>query len=242
MKAPRIDQLALLDLAALDSKIGQLRRENHHHPLRTELATVVNQIAATGREIAAAEEKVAQANMEVEQADAATEKLTTVIRDKESKLAAGVGMDSRQLLALQKEIDDARARLEQAEERDFAALEAAESCERELDGARAHLNALNTQMLETRSTLEAEIEILARDIEDLVATRERLIEPLDRDLVALYDRSRARGGFGVIGMSPNGTTTGGLQISPVEAASIRGGDPDDVHISDDYDAIIVLTN
>lgn len=242
MKAPRTDQLALLDLAILDSKIGKLRREDHNHPLRAELTAIVNQIAATGREIAVAEEKLTQANTEVEQAGAATEKLSAVIHEKEDKLAAGSGMDSRQLLALQKEIGDARARLEQAEERDFAALEAAEACERELEAARVHLNMLNTQMLETRSTLEAEIEGLERDVADLVATRERLVEPLDHDLVALYDRSRARGGFGVIGMFPNGMTTGGLQISPVEAASIKGGDPDDVHISDDYDAIIVLTN
>ncbi|MDP9800200.1 putative nucleic acid-binding Zn-ribbon protein [Arcanobacterium wilhelmae] len=242
MKAPRTDQLALLDVAALDSQINKLRREDSAHPLRTELAATVNQIASTGREIAQHEATLAAANTEVEEAGAATAKVSAVIHDKEAKLTSGAGMDSRQLLALQKEIDDARVRLAAAEERDFAALEAVDAAEAALAGARARLEVLNTQMVEQRSQLEADVEVITRDVEDLLTKRAALVAPLDGELVALYERSRSRGGFGVIAMYPNGTTSGGIEISPIEAASIKGGDPENVHISDDYDAIVVLAN
>lgn len=102
--APRADQLQLLDVAQLDAQIKRLRKDDESHPLRAEIGKLMNLVAAKSREIAQTEQDLATAEKNLRAASAKTADLADVIAEKEQRLQAGVGMDSRQLLTLQSEI------------------------------------------------------------------------------------------------------------------------------------------
>ncbi|SDU81464.1 zinc ribbon domain-containing protein [Arcanobacterium phocae] len=237
--APRADQLSLLDVVTLDSQLTRLRREDSQHPLRSEISELMNMIAAVGREILDVEHNTIQIQQALEEASARSEELRVVVVDKESRLNAGIGMDSRQLLTLQSEIDTNRQQLAQREETEFDYLQQLEDAENTRADALGRREFLNKSLVEKRSQLEEEVVLIQRDITDLELRRDSIYRPLANELKQAYERAQHSGGLTVIALRPDGTTSGGVALSPIEIAQIRQAEPDQFHISEDYDCIII---
>ncbi|MDY5139508.1 hypothetical protein R6H00_10045, partial [Actinotignum timonense] len=91
MKAPRADQLILLQVADLDAQLNRLERENTQHPLRASLGKLLNAIAARGREKTAAETQLEQARADLASVEKASADLARQVADKEEKYNAGTG-------------------------------------------------------------------------------------------------------------------------------------------------------
>lgn len=240
--APRADQLALLKVADYDSAIARLRRDDVRHPLREEVGELMNLIAAQSRDITATEDEIAVAEAELEVASKKTADLASTVTEKEARLNAGTGMDSRQLLTLQSEIETQRQILDGLTEEEFTVLERLESAQEKLATLTEGKRVLNESMVVKRSELEDAITEITADISILQSERDAIYGPLDANLKDEYDRAVKRGGLTVIKLFPNGTTSGGVELSPIEINQIKNGDPERIHISEDYGAIVVLTD
>ncbi|QJC21652.1 zinc ribbon domain-containing protein [Arcanobacterium buesumense] len=238
-QAPRSDQLALLDIVELDAQLTRLRRADETHPLRAQIGQLMNTIAALGRDIMETESSLSHIQEALDEASSATEKFRAVVVDKETRLNAGVGMDSRQLLTLQSEIETNHNQLAELEQAEYAELEKLDNAEERIADAQAQQKILNAQLVENRAQLEDDIAVIARDIHDLQLRRESLYRPINDALKHAYERAQETGGLTVIALRPDGTTSGGVGLSPIDVAQIRQAEPDHFHISEDYDCIII---
>ncbi|MDN6487713.1 zinc ribbon domain-containing protein [Ancrocorticia populi] len=237
--APAADQLKLLEVAEFDSQIARLERDNVKHPLREKLAALMNAIAARGREKDSAVAAVGAAEKALEEAEAVCQGFQAQISDKEAKLNSGEGLTSRDLVALQDEIAGLRALLADASDKEFETLDNLEQCNDRVEKIDAQARELHDELLKDRSELEDAVGEIQGQQEDLRAQRATIFDPLHEDLKRIYQHSRESGGYAVLAMHANGATDGGIHLSPVEVAQIRGLDPDQIYLSEDYDAIIV---
>ncbi|MDO5025617.1 MAG: hypothetical protein Q4E03_03760 [Trueperella sp.] len=238
--APRTDQLQLLEVAQLDAQLSRLRRDDERHPLRTEIGELMNLVAAKSRDISQTEQDLATAEKALRSASAKTADMAAAISEKEHRLQSGTGMDSRQLLTLQSEIATQREMLDELTEAEFAALEKTEALETQLAELGAQRDVLNERIVTGRSELEDASAQIQGEIAQLQTERAALYLPLAESLRREYERAQASGGLAVIAVHPNGETSGGMQLSPIEVAAIKNADPDQINISDEYNCIVVL--
>lgn len=238
-QAPREDQLVLLEVAELDGAINRLRADDAKHPLRSDVAELMNMIASKGREITATEEELATAESALESATKESEKIVADIEPRQERLDSGEGVGPRELLSLQSEVDKLREILSDVSDREFEQLERVEELQTALEEKRNERTVLNEKLVEGRAELEREVEDISAQIADITAERDKLYGPLHEDLQAAYERAVKRGGLTVIKMYPDGSTSGGVEFSPIEVAQIKNGDPDRIHISEDYGCIVV---
>ena len=239
MKAPRADQLILLQVADLDAQLNRLERENTQHPLRASLGKLLNAIAARGREKTAAETQLEQARAELASVEKTSADLARQVADKEEKYNAGTGLTSRDLLVLEDEMAALRTTLEETSEKEFAALEAVEGGEERVRELGAAIDSLQEKVLAQRSELEDVVADITASQEKIRAQREELYAPLAASLKKVYEHSVATGGYAVMTMTPNGATGAGITLSPVEVAQIKATPEDEIYLSEDYDCIIV---
>ena len=239
-QAPRADQLKMIEVARLDAQIAKLQRSDVKHPLRSELGELMNLIAAKAREIQGNKEALAQVGAELDRLAGESEAAGAAIREKQARLRAGTGMDSRMLLALQSEIATQQQRFEEIADLEYAALEQQEALEAEGESLAAERAALNDQMLRRRVELENAVTDIQGDIAAVRKQREELYAPLAQPLKQAYEKARSRGGLAIIGVHPNGSSTGGVQVSPIEVNQLKKADPNTIWLSEDYDCIVVL--
>ena len=237
--APAADQLQLLKVAQLDAAIARLEREDEKHPLREELAAIVNAAAAKDRDKKAAEGEVTAAAAALEEAEARAASLVEQIAAKDAQLASGEGMDSRMLLAMQDEINGLRAMLAEANDAEFAALSALEEAEGSVEKIAGEIAGLKEQMLARKAELEDAVAEISAEKNRLLEDRSALFMPLAPALKELYEQLRARGGYTVLAMKPNGSTDAGIQLSPVEVDAIRNAAEDEICVAEEYGCIVV---
>lgn len=237
--APREDQLVLLDVAELDRAIKRLRAEDAKHPLRAEIAELMNLIAAKGREITQTRDDLARAREELEKTSVESQKIVADIEPRQERLDSGVGVGPRELLSLQSEVDKLREMLDSVTEREFIELETVEGLEGDIATLESEREVLTGKLVDRRAELEADVENLTAQIEEITGERDALYRPLHEDLQSAYERALGRGGLTVIKMYPDGSTSGGVAFSPIEVAQIKNAEPDKIHISEDYGCIVV---
>lgn len=237
--APVSDQRALLEVAKIDKSIARLEHDNLKHPLRQKLGATMNLLAAQGRTLDSAEAIVEDCKDSLLAAEKRSADIQKNIENKEAQLSSGAGLTSRDLLALQEEIGGLRGLLEEASEKEFSALEALEVAESKVAGVHREIASLKEALLQGKAELEDQVSAIIAEQESLRAQREAVVTSLDKDLVRIYERARARGGYSVISMKSNGVTDAGISISPVEVAEIKALPEDDIYLSEDYDCIVV---
>ena len=239
-RAPREQQLILLEVARVDSAIARLKRDDVKHPLREKLGEIANAVASNARDLSSIEAQISQAQLRGDALNAESSQLAKDIQRKDDILQAGTGMDSRELLTLQREIAGQRAKLDVLSEEEFTILEELEELESQRAAAGAHRDELNSALIETRGELEDAVADIQAEITKLTAERDALFGSVNEFLQRSYQRASAAGGYAVLGLHPNGTSTGGVELAPEEVRQIKKAEPDAVWISDDYDCIVVL--
>ncbi len=237
--APAADQFTLLDVAELDSQIARLERSNVKHPLREKLGTIMNAAAARARDKDAAEEAVKHAEAHLAACETKCMALQDQISEKDAKLNAGTGLTSRDLLVLQQEIDGLREMLSASSDLEFAALEGVEVAQDKVASLGSTIGLLKDDMLAKRGELEDAVAQIQAEQQVLRVQRDALYEPLAEDLKRIYQHSRESGGYAIVALHPNGTTSAGIHLSPVEVSQIRALPEDEIYLSEDYDAIVV---
>lgn len=237
--APASDQQQLLKVAELDSAVARLEREDARHPLRDELAAIMNAAAAKDREKRAAQARVPEAQKALAEAESHSASLAEQIAQKDAQLASGEGMDSRMLMAMQEEIAGLRTLMDAASEAEFEALEAVEAAEGRVEAIAREIAALKDQMLARKAELEDAVADIAARRKAVLDERAELFEPLAAELKRIYEELRARGGYTVLAMKPNGSTDAGIQLSPMEADAIRNAPEDEICIAEEYGCIVV---
>jgi predicted nucleic acid-binding Zn-ribbon protein len=227
MKAEVVQQRSLLELAELDAELSRIEHRAKNLPAQQQL----EEAQAAHRE---ANDRLATVQIAIEDLDGQVSKFEAeidAVRQREdrdrSMLSAGT-VDARQLTELQHELETLERRQSSLEDSLLEVMERRE----ELHGQQAaelaaidELQAKLTQAQRACDDARTEIDQLRHQS---VSRRDELVAELDADLVALYERQRARGGAGAGRLLGRRCGACRIEIDKGELARISAAADDEV--------------
>lgn len=237
MKASPAQQQRLLDLQDLDTAIARLRRRRDQLPERAELAGLQGELTAAKeafmavqRELDTQNAEIARFESDVETVRARRERDTQLLSASTSPKEAQALQDELDTLARrQRELEDRELELMAANEDTQAAFDAATQVLAAVDGKRS---ALTTAIDDAERAIDAELASTAED-------RAGLAAEVQRDLLDLYESTRARGGVGAARLRGNVSEGSNMALAPAELTDIRAAAPDEVVFCPQSGAILV---
>ena len=237
MKASPRQQLLLLDLQELDTLAARLRRRRESLPERAEHSELDEHHArardtfmAVQREHDTHQAELARIESDVQLV------LDRQTRDRE---LLTTNVSSKEAQALQQELETLAERQTLLEDRQLEMMEQLEETAQKLALARTALDEVEGQRagLQGRiSQAEGEIdEALTRNASD----RELLAAEVQRDVLELYESTRARTGIGAARLRGNVSEGSNMTIDQGELQTIRAAAPDEIVFCPDSGAILV---
>ncbi len=242
MRAEPEAQLLLLDLQALDTRLGQLAHRRAGVPQIAQLAQIAVRAAELrDREIAI---RTSASDLEREQAraDADVAQVRARLARDRAMLDAGSVASARQLEDLQREIESLGRRVTTLEDAELEVMEKLEDAQ-----SRAAAVAEESAVLaRTRTAAEQERDAAFADVDAEVSRveveRTRIVQQVPMDLLALYDRIRASaGGVGAAALHRGRCQGCQLTLPPGDLAQIRAAAPDAVVRCEECRRILVRT-
>jgi len=195
MKAEIVQQRSLLELAELDAGLSRIDHRAKNLPAQQQL----EEAQSTHGE---ANDRLAAVQIALEDLDGQVAKFESEIdavrqrEDRDRSLLAAGTVDAKQLTELQHELETLERRQSSLEDSQLEVMERREELQSQQAGELAEIDELQTKLAEAqRACDEARNEINQLRHQSL-SRRDELVSELDADLVALYERQRARGGAG----------------------------------------------
>jgi predicted nucleic acid-binding Zn-ribbon protein len=240
LNAEHADQLRLLDVQALDSRIDQLAHRRRTLP---QLAAIDQVVAGTTQVrdlLVAAETEQSDIEREVAKAETDVEAVRArAVRDRERMDAGQVG-SAKELEALQHELGSLAKRQSDLEEVELEAMERLESVQSRLAELRERAEALAAQLEVLEQQRDGAFTDIDKDTAYLAGERAKIGEGLPGDLVALYEKLRAgNGGVGAAALQGARCMGCRLELTPTELGRIRNASPDEVQRCEECRRILV---
>jgi len=240
LKASPDDQALLLELQALDTKLQQLGHRAANLPeLATiaGLATVRDGLRTTVAEATGAYED-AELELKRTEADVAVVE-ARVARDKERMQSSASVKD---VAAFEQELAALAKRQSDLEDIELAVMESLDEKTKALSDARAQLEAVDAKIAEASAARDIALGALDGDKAAAVAERDALAARIPDDLLALYEKQRARYGVGASHLGGGVSSASGVALNSSDMNVVRAAAPDDVLLCPDSNAILVRTN
>ncbi len=240
LKASPDDQALLLDLQALDTKLAQL---NHRAKSLPELATLVELSAhATALRLTASEQQGAVDNVALELSRLESDVKVVearIARDSERLQASSSVKD---VAALDQELLALRKRLGDLEEIELTVMERLEEVQSVLAHTTTELDDARAKVAEVEASRDAALDVIAAERTTAAAGRRTIEGKVPADLLALYEKQRARYGTGASLLRGGVSLASGVKLLENEMQSIRSSAPDDVIMCPSSEAILVRTD
>ncbi|MCC3293110.1 C4-type zinc ribbon domain-containing protein [Arthrobacter sp. zg-Y411] len=240
-KASPAEQLRLLDLQALDSRIKALRNQARTISNNPEIASLADAVAAAESARVSAGTEVADVERELARADADVASVVArMTRDQQHLDSGKVG--SKELTALQAEIVSLQRRRSDLEDVELEVMERLETARTRQSEAAAELETLHGQRRELEEKRDAELSVIGAEQADTEARREELASSFDPALLAAYEKTLSKHGIGAARLF-HGTSEGsGMQLSPGDLADIRKAADDEIVYCPDSGCILVRSD
>jgi predicted nucleic acid-binding Zn-ribbon protein len=230
----------LLALQEHDTATDRLQHRKQTLPERAELAALEARLAAVEARMAEAagrRDQVGRRQAELERELAASEARIVQI---EKRMYSGEVSAMRDLQAMAAEVESLRGRVSSLEDLALAAMDEREPLDAEVDGLGVERNELASQAEAMRRAIaEAEAALDAEILEEQ-RRRQALAARLPADLLATYDRLRARfGGVGVARLEHGSCMGCHLRLPAVELERLKRLPPDALVFCDQCGRILV---
>jgi hypothetical protein len=241
VKADPNAQQRLLDLQGIDTTLSQLAHRRDTLPELAELDRLAREQSATADEQTRAQlelddldRDIARLERDVDQVRARKEKDST-------RLASGRG-PSRELEALQHELESLHRRQTELEDAELELMERREQAQTVMGEVTGRLTTARQQHAEVEARRDAVLAEIAAQETAQTEARKPLVGQLPADLVALYERIRDdSGGLGAALLRSGRCGGCRLDLSATERARIKAAPPDEVVRCDECRRIMVRT-
>jgi hypothetical protein len=240
LKASPEDQALLLELQALDTKLQQLGHRATSLPeiaTIAGLATVRDELRTTVGEANGAWED-AQLELKRTEADVAVVE-ARVARDKERMQSSASVKD---VAAFEQELAALAKRQSDLEDIELAVMETVDEKAKALSDARAQLDAVEAKIAEASAARDAALGGLDGEKAAAAADRDEVAAKVPAELLALYEKQRARYGVGASLLRGGVSSASGVALNSSDMTTVRSAAPDDVLLCPDSNAILVRTN
>ncbi|MCK0114109.1 C4-type zinc ribbon domain-containing protein [Ornithinimicrobium sp. F0845] len=240
MKADPTQQQRLLDLQALDTRLGQLDHQLRGLPEHAELETLTARAADLDAEVV----RTTTARGDVQRELAKAEQDVQLVRDRaardQQRLDAGLG-SAKDLQAIQHELESLARRQTTLEDEELEVMERAEALDAEVAKAEADRDALAAQIAEVTASRDTKAQALQADRAEVAAGRDAIVADISDELVALYDKIRAQSGTGAAPLQQRRCGGCQLELNQVDLGRIRSAEADEVLRCEECRRILVRT-
>ncbi len=191
----------------------------------------LEEVQATHRE---ANDRLAALQIALEDLDEQVAKFETEIdavrqrEDRDRSLLDAGAADAKQLTELQHELETLERRQSRLEDSLLEVMERREELQSEQAGELAKIDELQNELAEAQQACDAARAELDQLRHQSLSRRDELVAGLDADLVALYERQRARGGAGAGLLQGRRCGACRIEIDRGELARISAAAEDDV--------------
>nr|WP_255633451.1 C4-type zinc ribbon domain-containing protein [Demequina sp. TTPB684] len=230
----------MLTVQDLDTKVDQARHRLASLPVRQELAELTARLASLEESRVEAATAVTDVRREVTKAedDVATVR-ARADRDNQ-RMLSGAGLASKELQALQSELEVLAKRQGALEEIELEAMQRLEDAEAEAARVAAELDQVGAQVADAQARLDDEAATIEAEIVSLSAGRANAAAGLDEALLALYEKLRAaQGGTGAAALKHGACQGCHMSLNPGDLARIEAAPADQVVRCEECGRILV---
>jgi predicted nucleic acid-binding Zn-ribbon protein len=195
MKAEVTQQRSLFELAQVDAELGRIEHRSKNLPEQQAVEELQS-------EHAVANDGLAAQGIALEDLDTEVRKFETEIEavrqreDRDRALLDGGAVNAKQITDLQHELETLERRQASLEDSLLEVMERREDMQRDQDTALARIDELQSQLADAQRSHDEAVKHLDQLRHQCVSRRDELVSLLNGDLIALYERQRARGGVG----------------------------------------------
>jgi len=233
------DQLRLLDVQALDTRLQQLEHQRKTLPGHARVAEVAAQRADVERAVVESRTAVVDLRRELTKAEADVEQVRTRAARDQARMDSG-SASVKDVQALAAELETLGRRTAALEEVELDVMVRLEAHETALEGVTAaHEGLLDAQRQADAQLAEGLAQVDA-EVATVSAERAARVEGIDVGLITLYDKLRGQlGGLGVARL--RGRTCEGcrLELNPGDVAKLNAAAPEQVVRCEECDRILV---
>lgn len=240
LKASPQDQAMLLDLQALDTKLAHLEHRAKSLPELVALAALGTESTALRTTLAEQQGVLENTRIELGRIEADVAIVEARIGRDSQRLNASSSV--KDVAALEQELHALRTRLNDLEEIELAVMERSEEQESAVAETDARLGEIADRTTAAQSARDAALAAIEAERSTASAGRREIASKLPEDLLALYEKQRARYGTGASLLRGGVSTASGVALNRDEMARVRAAEPDDVLICPSSDAILVRTD
>ena len=237
MKASPNEQKQLLRLQEADTRLSQLEHSQKKLPQLVEVEALMPQIDAVKAQWSVHNGELEDGRIELKRIESDVAIVETRIARDAGRLEHAASMKDAQ--ALESELVSLRKRRYDLEEIELTVMERLEQIETALTGVEhqrsalgERLSALQAELTQSNGTIEADKTALKRDRAAVSAT-------IPDELVALYEKQRARYGVGAALLIHGVSMGSNVRLTESDLAVVRRAAADDVVLCPDSGAILI---
>jgi len=239
LKASPNDQAHLLELQALDTRIQQLDHRAKKLPQLAVIAGLESESTALRVEMLSATGALEDAQRELGRIESDVAVVEARITRDTGRLQ--VSSSVKDVAGLESELAGLTRRQLELEEIELGVMERVETLEAASRGLRLKHDELQATITGVVAEKNESLGVLMSERSHASANRSTIAGKLPEDLLALYERQRARYGQGASMLRGGMSEASGLELNEFDMAAIRAAAPDDVLICPESSAILVRT-
>ncbi|GAA3185652.1 zinc ribbon domain-containing protein [Blastococcus jejuensis] len=241
MKADHFEQQKLLDLAAEDVALTQLRHRRANLPEVVAVETAQETERAFAADVVRAETEVRDLGREVKRLESDVETVRQR-EDKDQRLLDSGSVSPKELTNLQHELDSLKRRQTDLEDQELELMERLEVAEASLAAAQEGLAKAVADLERAQQLRDDALADIADSTTRHESARAAVAGELSAPLLALYDRIRAQTGTTGAAMLKARQCQGcRIELYGNELASVRNADPHEVVRCESCGRILVRT-
>lgn len=237
--APVADQLRLLDVQALDTRLAQIAHQRTSHPAHATASELAGRLADLESAVVTSRTAASDLRRELAKAEADVEQVRSRSERNQARLDAAA-VSAKDAQALTSEIEALAHRQEALEEIQLEVMERLEAHETALGELTTARDELLVRQQEAAAELEAALADLDAQAVQVTAEREAKVDGLDAGLVTLYERLRAQlSGLAVAPLRGRRCEGCRLELNPSDVAQINAAPPEQVVRCEECGRILV---
>jgi predicted nucleic acid-binding Zn-ribbon protein len=240
LKASPEDQALLLELQAVDTKLSQIVYRAKNVPEHIALQKIGIENLALQAELTEQRGAVEDVRTELKRIESDVSIVETRIKRDRERLQ--VSSSTKDVAALEQELAALTKRQFDLEEIELTVMERLDETESVVAGTSEKVAALQARVTDLESARDAAMHTIDAEHANADANRSAIVGKVPEDLLALYEKQRARYGTGASLLRGGVSLASGLALNSADMVVVRAAAPDDVILCPESSAILVRTN
>ncbi len=240
-KANALDQVRLLDVQTLDTRLRQLAHQRRTLPEHAQISALDVERAALRDRLVQVRTTASDVQRELRKAEADVEQVSSRAARDRARLESGAG-SAKDLQGLQHELESLARRQSALEDVELEVMKRLEAAQTEASGLEASVARADERAAELATSRDAAVAEVDAEAGTVTTRRDDIAGGLDPALVALYERIREQTqGIGAAMLRGKRCEGCRSELTPVELNRIKGLPPDEVARCEDCRAVLVRT-